>query len=112
MEKLSKMIKKHKNIRMVNTEEKLNTYTIKHTFRSAMEIYMLLIHLMKELVELKRPIYIGQAVLDISKFLIYELYYEQILGYSQDLCGHISILGGTKSTSSPSQVSHEHPPSR
>ena len=25
---------------------------------------------------------------------MYELYYEQLLGYSQDLCGHISILGG------------------
>ena len=88
-------VKKHKNIRIINTEEKLLTYTTKPTFRTAMEIDqdLFLIHLLKDLTGLKRPIYIGQVVLDLSKLRMYELYYEQLLGYSQDLGGEINILG-------------------
>ena len=49
---------------------------------------------MKEMVELKRPIYIGQAVLDISKYLMYKLYYKDLLQHASDLNGSIDILGG------------------
>jgi hypothetical protein len=45
-------------------------------------------------VKLDKPIYIGQAVLDLSKLIMYELRYEKFESYAQRFGGSINILGG------------------
>lgn len=52
------------------------------------------VHLAKDKVILNKPIFIGQAVLDLSKLVMYELYYDQLQGYATKLGGSISIAGG------------------
>lgn len=45
-------------------------------------------------VELNKPVYIGQAVLDLSKLIMYKLRYETLAGYAQFFGGEITIAGG------------------
>jgi len=52
------------------------------------------VHLAKDKVKLTKPIYIGQAVLDLSKLIMYELYYNTLQGYAKDAGGSIEIMGG------------------
>jgi hypothetical protein len=88
--------RKRKNIRITNTKKKLKTYTSKPTFKrtTLIDKDLVLVHLMKECTELRRPIYIGQAVLDISKLRMYQLYYDQLKGYANSFKGEINIIGG------------------
>jgi len=43
---------------------------------------------------LNKPIAIGQAVLDLSKLDMYQLYYDKLKGYARDIGGSIEIVGG------------------
>jgi len=52
------------------------------------------VHLAKDKVILNKPIYIGQAVLDLSKLVMYELFYGQLQSYAHQLGGSIDIAGG------------------
>jgi hypothetical protein len=45
-------------------------------------------------VKLNKPIFIGQAVLDLSKLIMYELRYQKFPLYETEFGGEISILGG------------------
>jgi hypothetical protein len=45
-------------------------------------------------VVLNKPIFIGQAVLDLSKLIMYELYYSTLVSYANLLGGRIEIVGG------------------
>src|SRR5277367_4995652 len=45
-------------------------------------------------VKLNKPIFIGQAVLDISKLIMYELRYEKLSSYAEEFGGTISVIGG------------------
>src|SRR3977135_4429156 len=50
--------------------------------------------MMKLTVDLNKPIYIGQAVLDLSKLTIFKLRYEELPKYEDQFGGTISVLGG------------------
>ena len=50
--------------------------------------------LAKEHVKLNKPIYIGQAVLELSKLEMYELRYHHLTQYEQLFNGQIRIAGG------------------
>src|SRR5713101_8638390 len=52
------------------------------------------VHLAKEQLTLNKPIFIGQAVLDISKLIMYELFYVTLTVYANHLGGRIEIMGG------------------
>jgi hypothetical protein len=52
------------------------------------------IQLLHEEVELNKPVYVGQAVLDLSKLVMYQLYYEQLPLYEQRFGGKIRAVGG------------------
>jgi hypothetical protein len=43
---------------------------------------------------LNKPIYIGQAVLDLSKLVMYKLRYESMEKYEKQFGGSIRIAGG------------------
>lgn len=43
---------------------------------------------------LDKPVYIGQAVLDLSKLLMYKLRYEKLPRYATQFGGRITIAGG------------------
>src|SRR5437773_4628040 len=45
-------------------------------------------------VKLDKPIFIGQAVLDLSKLVMYSLRYRQLPLYEREFGGKISVIGG------------------
>jgi len=45
-------------------------------------------------VKLNKPIFIGQAVLYLSKLIMYELRYNKLAKYEEEFGGRISVLGG------------------
>ena len=73
-------IRKHKDIKLVtnNTRRKKlasepNYHTCKHFSENLIAIEM-----RKRKIHMRKPVYIGQAVLDISKTLMYEFWYDYI----------------------------------
>ena len=73
-------VRKHRDIKLVATEEKRNKlvsepnyYTIKHFSKNLLAIKM-----KKTKVKMNKPVYLGMPILDISKTLMYEVWYEYI----------------------------------
>ena len=73
-------VRKHRDIRLVTEDKqrkrlvsKPNYHTCKHFDEDIMAIEM-----NKTSVLLDKPIYLGQAILDISKTLMYEFYYDYL----------------------------------
>ena len=78
--KTMKNVRKHRDINLVTTEEKRgklvsepNYHTAKHFSKNWLAIEM-----KRTKVKMNRPIYLGMSILDISKILIYELWYDYI----------------------------------
>jgi len=75
-------VRKRKDIRICNDSEQLKTYVGKPTYDDA-RIFckgdvqgsadIVCVHLIKQEVVLDKPIFIGQAVLDLSKLVMYKL---------------------------------------
>jgi hypothetical protein len=84
------------NMRLCNTTQKVETYASRPLFQSCKIFGPSLVGmlLLKEEVELNKPVYVGQAVLDLSKLIMYQLFYDQLKGYEQQFGGKISIVGG------------------
>ena len=104
------------NMRLCNTAEKLRKYTSKALFQSCKMFGpdLVGVQLHKEEVNdilrvnhfilsfcfsslqilLDKPVYIGQAVLDLSKLVMYQLRYEHLAAYSREFRGDIRIAGG------------------
>ena len=56
---------------------------------------LLVAHLSKESICLDRPIYIGQAVLDLSKLRMYQLQYHELENYRNEFKGcELNIIAG------------------
>ena len=73
-------IRKHRGIKIVTTEEKrikLVSQPNYHTTKQFSE-KLLAIEMKNTKVKMNRPIYLGMSILDISKILIYELWYDYI----------------------------------
>lgn len=90
-------VRKHKNVKLCNTEEKLIICNSNPRMRKSMVIAenLVAVFLNKNEIKLEKPIYIGQAVLDLSKLVMYQLYYKKLNNYTQQWNnGKISILGG------------------
>ena len=45
-------------------------------------------------IELDKPVYVGQAVLDLSKLVMYRLRYQQLASYEKKFGGEIRVAGG------------------
>ena len=73
-------IRKHRDIKLVTTNnkrEKLASEPNCHTCKYFSE-HLMAIEMKKTKVYMNKPIYIGQSVLDISKTLMYEFYYNYL----------------------------------
>ena len=70
-------LRKRVNVDLVTSEEKLTKLIAKPTFKRAkiLDVGLVAVERRKVKLELNRPLYIGLAVLDLSKELMYDFYY-------------------------------------
>ena len=73
-------VRKHRDIRLINTENKRsklasgpNYYSTKHISEN-----LLIMEIKKRDVYMNKPLYLGQAILDYSKMLMYEFWYDYL----------------------------------
>ena len=71
-------IRKHSNIKLVTTEEKYLRTVMKPNFKSGVQFgeNLMGFEMGKVKVVMKRPIYLGQVIVDLSKIVMYELHYD------------------------------------
>ena len=71
----------HRDIRLVTTEAKRNKLASEPNYQSTKCIskHLLVMEMKKTEVKINKPIYLGQAVLDISKTLMFEFWYDYIV---------------------------------
>ena len=79
-------VRNHRDIKLVTTEEKRsklvsepNYHTTKHFSKN-----LLAIEMKKTKVKMNKPVYLGMSILDISKTLMYEFWYDYIKPKYQD----------------------------
>ena len=72
--------RKHRDIRLVATEAKRNKFASEPNYHSTKCISknLLVMEIKKTEVKMNKPIYLGQAVLDISKTLMFEFWYDYL----------------------------------
>src|SRR5277367_5845447 len=89
-------VKGRKEYKLRNTEEGMMKDTYKPHFLRCHRFTdnLLLNEMIKLEVKLNKPIFIGQAVLDISKLIMYDLRYSKFPRYEVEFGGQISVLGG------------------
>ena len=79
-EKTMENVRKHRDIKLVTTEgerSKLVSEPNYYTTRQFLE-NLLAIEMKKTKVIMNKPVYLGMSILDISKTLIYEFWYDDI----------------------------------
>ena len=89
-------VRRRINYRLCNRADKLTTLASRPEFLSS-NIFcedLVGVRLCKESIILNKPIFIGQAVLDLSKLEMYELRYIHLKRYEDTLQGEIRISGG------------------
>ena len=74
-------IRKHRNIGLVTTEEKYLRMVMKPNFKSGVLFGENLMgcEMGKIKVVMNKPVYLGQAILDLSKIVMYEFHYDYML---------------------------------
>jgi hypothetical protein len=94
--KMVENIRKRRNIRLCNTAKRLKCYTSKVAFKKSLLIddNLVAVTLQKECIILDRPIFIGQAVLDISKLRMYQLQYDELESYRREFNCKLNIVAG------------------
>ena len=84
-------IREHKDIKLVNSIRGLNKYAKEPNMKNIKYFSdsLLAIEMRKTEMTMNKPVYLGQAIPDISKTLMYEFYYEYIkpkYGNKVELC--------------------------
>ena len=89
-------VRRRMKFRLSTSEESFLAYTSRPEFLDCTIFNENLtgIHLAKEQVVLNKPIFIGQAVLDISKLIMYRLFYDQLMYYAAKMGGTVEVVGG------------------
>ena len=74
-------IRKHRNIKLVTTEEKYLCTVMKPNFKSGVLFGENLMgcEMGKIKVVMNKPVYLGQVILDLSKILMYEFHYDYMV---------------------------------
>ena len=72
--------RKHRNIKLVTAEYKRNKLASEPNYHSTKCIskHLLVMEMKKTEVKMNKPIYLGQAVLDLSKTLMFEFWYDYL----------------------------------
>ena len=70
-------VRNHRDIKLVNTYEKLSKYAYEPIFKNVKCFGedLLAVEMRKVVVRMYKPVHLGQAILDISKSLMYDFYY-------------------------------------
>ena len=70
----------HRYIRVVTTEKRISILALEPNYHSTKYISkdLLIMEMKKTEVRMNKPVYLGQAILDISKTLMYEFWYDYI----------------------------------
>ena len=73
-------VRNHRDIRMITTEKRRNILASEPNYHATKYIspYLLIMEMKKSEITINKPIYLGQAILDLSKTLIYEFRYDYI----------------------------------
>ena len=73
-------IRKHRDIKLVTTDKKRNKLVSEPNYRTIYYIAedLSIIEMNKRKVKMHKPIYLGLSILDISKILMYEFWYDYI----------------------------------
>ena len=73
-------IRKHRNIKLVTTDKKRNKLVSEPNYHTMNHISedLSIIEMNKTSVKMNKPIYLGLSILDISKILMYEFWYDYI----------------------------------
>jgi len=89
-------LRRRKKFKLCTSADDLTTYTSRPEFLSFTIFHENLVgvNLAKDQVVLNKPIAIGQAVLDLSKLIMYDLYYGKLKTYATEIGGSISVMGG------------------
>ena len=89
-------VRGRKSFNLVNTKQKLMRQSkLPHFLRAhKFNENLVLTEKMNLEVKLDKPIYIGQAVLDLSKLIMYRLRYEKLAAYADEFNGAITVIGG------------------
>ena len=79
--KMMENIRKHRNIKLVTTEEKYLHTVMKPNFKSGVLFGENLMgcEMDKIKVVMNKPVYLGQAILDLSKIVMYEFHYDYMV---------------------------------
>ena len=89
-------VRRRIDFRLCNTPEKFQTYTSRPLFLSATRFTedLVGVELLKGKVELDKPVFISQAVLDLSKLIMYQLRYEKLVSYETRFGGSLCVIAG------------------
>ena len=79
--KMMENIRKHRNIKLVTTEEKYLHTVMKPNFKSGVLFGENLMgcEMGKIKAVMNKPVYLGQAILDLSKIIMYEFHYDHMV---------------------------------
>ena len=72
-------VRRHRNIKLVTTDKRRNQLASESNYHTTKDFSKNLMEL-----EMKKPIYLGMLILDISKTLMYEVWYDYIKPKCQD----------------------------
>ena len=70
-------IRNHKDMKLVTSEQKYQKYVMKPNFKDGHPFskYLFALEMGKTEIKMNKPVYVGQAILDLRKTLMYEFHY-------------------------------------
>ena len=70
-------IRNHKDIKLVTSDKKYLKYVMKPNFKDgfAFSKHLFAVEMGKKEITMNKPVYLGQAILDLSKTLMYQFHY-------------------------------------
>ena len=73
-------VRKHRDIKLVTTEERSNKLVSEPNYHTTKHFSekLLAIEMKKTKVKMNKPVYLGMSILDISKTLMYEFWYDYV----------------------------------
>ena len=71
-------IRNHKDMKLVTSDKKYLKYVMKPNFKDGHPFYahLFVVEMGKTEITMNKPVYLGQAILDLSKTLMYEFHYD------------------------------------